>query len=80
MKEKSTVYKSDLMEMYDRAKMCRLDMLDFATRNGVEINLRIDAKGQTTMQIVEHTKDKLYFKELVQTEKVFKYQEIENKK
>lgn len=80
MKEKSSIYKSDVLEMFDRTKMSRFDMLDFATRNEAEITIRVNPKGESTLQIIEQTKDKVYFYELSQGDTSIRYQEVERKK
>lgn len=80
MKEKSTIYKSDVLEMFDRTKMSRFDMLDFANRNKAEITIKVKPNGESIMQIVEQTNNKIYFYELLQNDTTIKYQEVESKK
>ena len=60
--------------------MSRFDMLDFATRNEAEITIRVNPKGESTLQIIEQTKDKVYFYELSQGDTSIRYQEVERKK
>lgn len=78
-KEKSTIYKSDVEELYDRNRKLMFDLVDFATRNEAEITVRIDSRGVMSMKIFEPTDGVAYYKEITQDMKSIKYEEIQQR-
>lgn len=77
-KDNSTVRQSDLIEMLDRHRGYTYDLQDFAMRNQAEVTLRVMPDGNINFQVIEKTKDFIYWKSLDQRDKDFKYQEARN--
>ena len=79
-KEKPSVYQSDLIEMLDRQKIFTSDLQDFATRNEADVVLRVSAKGEISIQVIENTNKYIYLKEFIQKDCNYKYSEARNSK
>ena len=75
-KEKPSIHRSDVDELFDRSKSVIFDLTDFATRNEAEVTIRISSHGVASLQVFEKTKNMAYYKELTQEPKSFKYQEV----
>lgn len=79
-KDKPSVYQHDLIEMMDRQKLLTADLQDFAIRNEADVVLRVSAKGEISMQVVEKTNEFVYYKQFTQKDTDYKYEEARNKK
>ena len=70
------VFRSELEELYDRAKMVVYDIADFANRKNCEVTFHVRPDGTIHMSVFEKTTNRTYVKSITQDSKSIKYQEV----
>lgn len=79
IKEKPELYRSDIMELYDRSLKCLADLSAIAADRNFSITIDISTSGKITFKTYEFTKDKLYMKEQEISADCITYRESEYK-